>query len=144
MLEIKLDAGALGELEEAIKAAALETMEAVKTDLLNSHTVPFQNGTLQGTLDVEQNPVGEEIHTALETDMPYARFLYFGHLMVSESGSSWAKEGETKHVTGKELDYQRGENPNAGPAWYAPYEAGGAKEDFIPETFADRMKEKLV
>ena len=28
-------------------------------------------------------------------------------------------------------------------AWYGPYEAGGAKERFIPDTFAARMKEKI-
>ncbi len=143
-MDIRLNAGVLAALEEAVKAAALETMEAVRSDIVSSQTMPFAVGTLQESLHVgSQIPEGAEIHTALETDTPYARFLYFGHLMVGENGSSWAKAGETKSVTNKELDFQKGKNPNAGAAWYEPYKTGGKKEDFIPKTFAERLKEKL-
>lgn len=39
-----------------------------------------------------------------------------------------------------EYNFQRGKNPNAGAAWYAPYEKGGAKEGFLPDAFAKLMK----
>ena len=39
MVEIKLDEAALARLDGAAKAAALETVEAVKTDLVSSQTM---------------------------------------------------------------------------------------------------------
>lgn len=143
MVEIKLDAAALARLGEAAKAAALETMEAVKTDLENSKTVPFDNGTTEGSLYTDQKIDGSELHTVLGTDTLYARYLYYGRLMLAPNGSAWARSGEKKSAVQVPLNFQRGHNPNAGAAWYAPYEAGGGKEALIPETFAARMKEKL-
>lgn len=40
---------------------------------------------------------------------PYGRFLYEGKVMIGEkSRSSWAKKGERKVVTGKDLTYSGG------------------------------------
>ena len=121
MVGIKLDEAALARLDGAAKAAALETVEAVKTDLVSSQTMPFDTGAMQGSLHTEQFDAADESHTVLQTDGPQARRLYFH----------------------PEYNFQRGKNPNAGAAWYGPYEAGGAKERFIPDTFAARMKEKI-
>ena len=121
MAGVKLDAGAIARLGETTQAAALETMEVVKSDLVNSQTVPFDNGTMQGTLHTGQFKAGDELHTTLQTDGPQARRLYFH----------------------PEYNFQRGQNPNAGATWYAPYLAGSGKAAFIPETFAALMKEKL-
>ena len=44
MVGINLDEAALARLDGAAKAAALETVEAVKTDLVNSQTMPFDTG----------------------------------------------------------------------------------------------------
>ena len=87
----------------------------------NSQTMPFDTGTMQGSLHTEQFDAADESHVVLQTDGPQARRLYFH----------------------PEYNFQRGKNPNAGAAWYGPYEAGGAKESFIPDTFAARMKEKV-
>ena len=46
MVEIKLDEAALARLDGAAKAAALETVEAVKTDLVSSQTMPFDTGAM--------------------------------------------------------------------------------------------------
>lgn len=52
------------------------------------------------------------------TETPYARFVYHGKLMVSDiTGSSWAREGETKHVVNRLLTYSKDKNPKAGPYW---------------------------
>ena len=48
MVGINLDEAALARLDGAAKAAALETVEAVKTDLVSGQTVPFDTGTMQG------------------------------------------------------------------------------------------------
>lgn len=142
-LEIKLDMAALAAVGQAAVQAAAETMEAVKTDLTASQTVPMQNGTLQDELAVEVTPDSDCVHITLGTSQPYSRFLYYGRLMLAPNGSSWAKRGESKSVTPKPLNYFQGKNTNAGPLWYAPYTQGGEKGDFIPETFAARLKEKL-
>ena len=48
---------------------------------------------------------------------PYARYQYYGKLMVSSiTGSAWATKGESKVLTDKNLTYSK-INPNAGPFW---------------------------
>lgn len=47
---------------------------------------------------------------------PYARFLYYGKVMVGRtSGKAWASNGETKVVTNKDLTYSR---PTACAFWF--------------------------
>lgn len=121
MVDIKLDLAALGKVSEAAKAAALETMEAVKTDIIASQTMPFDQGTMQGSLHTEQFEDGDTAHTVLQTDGPQARRLYFH----------------------PEYNFQKVNNPNAGAAWYKPYTEGGAKANFVSETMAAKMKEKM-
>ena len=49
-------------------------------------------------------------------DKDYARFLYYGKLMVSPStGSAWAKPGEVKRPTQKDLKYSQA---GTGPEWF--------------------------
>lgn len=48
---------------------------------------------------------------------PYARFLWYGKLMLSPSGSSWARRGEKKHVVDIDLNYSQKINPKAGKKW---------------------------
>lgn len=121
IVEIELDMAALGKISEAARAAARETMEAVKTDILASQTMPFDTGTMQGSLHTDQFADGDAAHTVLQTDGPQARRLYFH----------------------PEYNFQTANNPNAGAGWYKPYTQGGGKADFIPGTFAARMKEHL-
>ena len=50
---------------------------------------------------------------------PYARFLYYGKVMVGEeTGSTWAKKGETKVVTEKNLDIKQTVHKNAQSHWF--------------------------
>ena len=120
-VDVELDLVALGKVSEAAKAAALVTMEAVKTDIIASQTMPFDQGTMQGSLHTEQFEDGDTVHTVLQTDGPQPRRLYFH----------------------PEYNFQKVNNPNAGAAWYKPYTKGGAKETFVSETMAAKMKEKL-
>lgn len=122
LVEIKLDMAALGKISEAARAAAWETMEAVKTDILASQTMPRDQGTMEGTLDVQdQFRDSDTVHTILQTDGPQARRLYYH----------------------PEYNFQTVNNPNAGAGWYDPYTEGGDKAAFIPQTFAARMEEHL-
>lgn len=55
-----------------------------------------------------------EIHSNFKKGLlvwstPYARYLYYGLLMVdSVTGSSWARKGSTKVLTDKPLHYAKG------------------------------------
>lgn len=50
---------------------------------------------------------------------PYARFQYYGKLMVSSiTGSAWAKQGESKVLTDKPLCYNTSKQSLAGAFWF--------------------------
>ena len=54
----------------------------------------------------------------IKQNTPYARYQYYGKLMVSSiTGSSYARMGEKKVLTNKNLNYRK-INPNAGPFWF--------------------------
>lgn len=121
-VDIELDMEALAKISAAARAAALETAEAVKTDIIASQTMPRDTSTMEGTLDVkDQFCDSDTVHTILQTDGPQARRLYFH----------------------PEYNFQKVNNPNAGAGWYEPYTEGGSKAEFVPETFAAKMKEHM-
>lgn len=50
---------------------------------------------------------------------PYARYLYYGKLMVDpETGSSYAKKGSTKVVTDKNLVFSKAMHTQAQSHWF--------------------------
>ncbi len=58
---------------------------------------------------------------------PYARYQYYGKLMVSsKTGSAYASEGEKKVLTDIDLKYSK-TNPLAGKMWFERY-----KKDNLP------------
>ena len=46
---------------------------------------------------------------------PYAHYDYIGKLYLASNGSSWAKKGEKKHITGISLKFSGA--PKRGPRW---------------------------
>lgn len=50
---------------------------------------------------------------------PYARYLYYGKLMVDpETGSSYARKGSTKTLTGKDLVFSKAMHGKAQAEWF--------------------------
>lgn len=50
---------------------------------------------------------------------PYARYQYYGKLMVSSiTGSAYASMGEKKVLTDVDLNHQKSKHPQAGPFWF--------------------------
>ena len=50
---------------------------------------------------------------------PYARFLYYGKVMIYEpTGSTWAPKGEHKVVTGRDLVMNKSMHPLAASHWF--------------------------
>lgn len=71
---------------------------------------------------------------------PYARYLYYGLLMVSSiTGSAYASKGEKKVLTDTPLQYSKAANPLAGKLWFERMKAD-KKEDILKEAqkVADR------
>lgn len=69
--------------------------------------VPMKTGMLKNTRQIEKDGV-----TYVGK---YARYVYYGTLMVSPSGSAWAKAGERKHLTHTPLTYRGA--PTRGAFW---------------------------
>ena len=55
---------------------------------------------------------------------PYARFQYYGKVMVSSvTGSPWARQGESKVLTNKDLAYSKARHPQAQRMWFEAMKA---------------------
>lgn len=115
-VEVKLNAGALQRYVEATKQAAVDTMQLVYTDLVNSRTMPFDTGDMQNNNTwVDQTENG----AVLITGSIQARRLYYH----------------------PEYNFQRGKNPNAGAYWLEPYIIG-SKKDFIRDKYTELLKRR--
>lgn len=64
-------------------------------------------------------------------DTPYARFQYYGKVMIyPATGSTWAPKYGKKEVTEKDLVHQKSKHPMAGPFWFERMKADH-KEDIL-------------
>lgn len=80
---------------------------------LSEPYTPFHVGGLKGS-GIRGTTLGSG---KVIWNAPYARFLYYGKVMVGiESGSPWAKKGERKVKTNKNLTYN--DAPKRGSFWF--------------------------
>lgn len=81
---------------------------------------PMRNGIL-----MKNAVLGTKIGSGrIVYNSPYARFQYYGKLMVSSvSGSSYARSGESKVLTGKDLQYDKTRHPKAQRLWFEAMKA---------------------
>ena len=57
--------------------------------------------------------------TVIAAAPPFGRFLYEGKVMVDpETNSPWARPGAKKIVTDKDLNYDKGRNPDVTDHWF--------------------------
>lgn len=75
---------------------------------------PFRSGVLE-----KSATLGTRIGSGdIKQNSPYARYQYYGKLMVSSvTGSAWS-HGESKVLTDKDLKYNKSQHPQAGPFWF--------------------------
>ena len=79
-------------------------------------------------------PAGLDARTKVEENLiiypgPYARFLYFGKLMVDpETGSPFAKAGATKVLTDKNLVFSKAVHAQAQSHWFEASKAQNAEK----------------
>ena len=74
--------------------------------------VPMREGSLRGSV---KRSLRSNDHTLIWATA-YAKFLYYGKVMVGKiTRKAWAKKGETKVNTNKNLTYSQ---PGTGPNWF--------------------------
>lgn len=116
---VKLNIGNIRLIEDSISEALVEAGEAVRQDVQQSQTMPFDTGQLQNRsteLDTKRAKYGV---VSVFSDTPYARRLYFH----------------------PEYRFNREHNPSAGAEWFKPY-ISGAKKDYAQKVFAHSLKSK--
>lgn len=117
---VKLNYANINRIEADVQRNLIKTADAVKTDLQQAQTMPFDTGQLQNrSTFVDKSDVGAG-SVKVVSDTPYARRLYFH----------------------PEYHFSTKENPNAGGAWFEPY-ISGAKKDYAQTVFARFMSEDL-
>ena len=120
--ELKLNLSALDGLRREAMDAALETVSALRGEVVTAQVMPFDNGDMQDKhTSVEQRIEGDDIHTALLTDTPYARKMYHH----------------------PEYNFQTVNNPNAQGLWLSSWLPGGANESFLLGTYHLRLRARL-
>ncbi len=110
----------INRIEGDIRKVLIKTADAVKTDLQQSQTMPFDSGQLQNRSTFVDDSEVDSGKVFVVSDTPYARRLYFH----------------------PEYHFSTEENPNAGGAWFEPY-ISGAKKDYAKKVFARFMQNSL-
>jgi hypothetical protein len=107
----------LRQLKKVAQDNLVKTADALRTDLVQSQTMPFDTGNLQNNSTSIDTSKKASNKVLIVSDTPYARRLYFH----------------------PEYNFKRDKNPNAGGMWFSPYVSGN-KKDFAKKVFAKFMK----
>lgn len=96
-----------------IMAASGKALKETKGQILSdcNEFVPNDHGVLKDSSESHSYVMSffGETELRLVWSTPYARYLYYGLLMVdSVTGSPWARKGSTKVLTDKPLHYAKG------------------------------------
>lgn len=114
----KINKSKLNAIDKSMQKALIKSVDALKTDLQQSQTMPFDTGALQNrsmSVDSSKAPQGR---VRLVTDTTYARRLYFH----------------------PEYNFRQDKNPNAQGKWLETY-LSGSKKDFLRNAFKRFVKQ---
>ena len=102
----------------ALACSKAEHELAVHVEKDTQPFVPALTGSLMVRTRIHPEYRGEIVGNAIVYPGPYARYLYYGKLMVDpETGSSWAKKNATKVLTDRNLVFTKQHHPNAQSHW---------------------------
>ena len=119
-VKVKLNHKNISYIQKLASKALVETADAVKSNLQQSQTMPFDTGELQNRSTFVDDSKKNSGKVSIVSDTPYARRLYFH----------------------PEYHFQTTHNANAGALWFEPYISGN-KKNYAQKTFARIMKGKL-
>lgn len=114
-LKFKVDVSGMDAVKEAIAKACTEAEHKVAEQVL-SDTAPFvpASGNAAGLTNRARVVGNSVIYPG-----PYARYLYYGKLMVdAETGSAWVRKDEHKVPTDKNLVFRKDFHPQAQSHWF--------------------------
>lgn len=114
---VKLNFGRMKQLSQAAVTALEQTAEALHAEVVQAQVVPFDQGTLQGQMFVDDSESSQG-RVVLVHSTPYARRMYYH----------------------PEYNFQTSENPDAKGHWFEDWEPGGKKEKFAPNAFKEIYK----
>lgn len=123
MLKFSVKTDGFDELQDAIARACTkaEHIVALQVEKDTSQYVPF----LTGSLDERTQVVGNSV----VYPGPYARYLYYGKVMVDPgTGSTYAKKGMTKVLTDKKLEFNKAGHNQAQSYWFEASKAENLKK----------------
>ena len=113
MLKFNVHTSGLDSLTERLASASekAEHTVAIQVKKDTAPYVPFLTGSLDARTRVDGSKI---IYPG-----PYARYLYYGKLMVDpETGSSYAPKGTTKVLTDKNLVFNKAAHAQAQSHWF--------------------------
>lgn len=112
-LKFSVDVSGMDAIKETIAKACTQAEHAVAQQMAKD-TTPFVPA-LTGSLTQRTRVVGNEV----VYPGPYARFLYYGKVMVDpNTGSAYAPKGGTKVVTDRNLVFTKSMHPQAQSHWF--------------------------
>lgn len=100
-------------IDKAMQTALIKAVDAARTDLQQSQTMPFRTGALQNRSTTVDRSNAAQGRVLLVSDTPYARRIYFH----------------------PEYNFRKDKNPYAQALWLKTY-VEGAKKEFIRDAFA--------
>ncbi len=106
-------------INENARLALIDTAEAIKTDLIQSQTMPFDTGTMQNDSTFVDDKKSIRGVATIIVDTPYARKVYFD----------------------PEIHIKQGKNPNAKQYYFDDY-LNGSKKDLPLKYFAKLLKRR--
>lgn len=110
----------INRINDISKLALVDTAEAIKTDLIQSQTMPFDTGTMQNdSTYVDDKRIIKGI-ARIVSDTPYARKVYFD----------------------PEINIKQVKNPNAKQYWFEDY-ISGEKKNFPIKYYQQMLKRRM-
>lgn len=112
-LKFSVDVSGMDEVKQQL-ARGCGRAESVLAQQVMKDTTPFVPA-LTGALTQRTRVVGNKVIYP----GPYARFLYYGKVMVDPAtGSTYAPKGGTKVITDRNLVFNRAMHPQAQSHWF--------------------------
>lgn len=109
MITINVRAGDLDSILPSVNKVEKKLAEQIMKD--TDKFVPALTGSLTQRTHVDGSTI---VYPG-----PYARFLYYGKVMIYEpTGSTWAPKGEHKVVTGRDLVMNQSMHAQATSHWF--------------------------
>ena len=116
----RINRNAFKRINRNVQESMIETADALKSDLVQSQTMPFDTGELQNRSTFVDSTQVRRGKVSVVSTTPYARRMYYH----------------------PEYKFQTTKNKKAGGLWFDPY-IEGKKKNFANRTFARIMKGKM-